>query len=302
MNGEGEFHLTYSLELNGCEEQADLMIHILAVPDEPIISNSEIQVCHEEIIVGVGVELEVGGGPVGTLYHWFRDGESESFDQGLKITVEPDQTTIYNVQAENVFGCLSTHSEILVTVVDIDADFSVSDSTVVFGGRVDFSTDYHNAQSYLWDFGDDLTSVQQNSSHYYYDDGVFTVELHLVSEDGCKETIVKEGLITVEAYSLDIVVGLQNEEIPGKYEDVRVYPLPFDEVFVIDIYSERQGSVAISIYDISGEVVFMERAFFLVVGDNRIVFDRSELNIGPGLYVMRLFDKKSERFIKLIKR
>jgi hypothetical protein len=50
---------------------------------------------------------------------------------------------------------------------------------------------------YLWDFGDGGQSVDPNPSHTYAKEGVYTVKLHLITQDGAQNIATKNDYITV---------------------------------------------------------------------------------------------------------
>jgi PKD repeat protein len=56
-----------------------------------------------------------------------------------------------------------------------------------------------NAVSYRWDFGDGNTSTEENASHSYEEEGIFTISLIAWSENDCVDTLVQENLIRVTA-------------------------------------------------------------------------------------------------------
>jgi PKD repeat protein len=56
-----------------------------------------------------------------------------------------------------------------------------------------------NAVSYLWDFGDGTSSEEENPSHFYTTSGSFTVTLYATSEEGCRDTLVRESLVDILA-------------------------------------------------------------------------------------------------------
>jgi PKD repeat protein len=56
-----------------------------------------------------------------------------------------------------------------------------------------------NGVSYLWDFGDGVSSIEENPSHTYGAEGVYTVTLVAWSENDCVDTLVQESLINVMA-------------------------------------------------------------------------------------------------------
>ncbi len=49
-----------------------------------------------------------------------------------------------------------------------------------------FAADSLAAFTYFWDFGDGSTSTDQNPMHTYADDGVYTVQLTVISSNGCE--------------------------------------------------------------------------------------------------------------------
>jgi PKD repeat protein len=63
------------------------------------------------------------------------------------------------------------------------ADFS----SIITGADVDFQNASVNANSYSWDFGDDTTSDEENPSHTYTEDGVYTVTLLATNDCGTVE-------------------------------------------------------------------------------------------------------------------
>jgi PKD repeat protein len=89
-----------------------------------------------------------------------------------------------------------------ITVADTAqvADFSANATsgpeplTVSF---TDTSTSYDGIDSWSWDFGDGETSNQQNPSHTYTQDGVYTVELTVYEADGDNSTETKVDYIIV---------------------------------------------------------------------------------------------------------
>lgn len=50
-----------------------------------------------------------------------------------------------------------------------------------------------NVTSYLWNFGDGITSTQQNPTHTYTNQGIYTVTLTVTTSGGCTETLTING-------------------------------------------------------------------------------------------------------------
>lgn len=74
-----------------------------------------------------------------------------------------------------------------------------SNTTYTCSGLVDFTDlSLFNPTSWQWDFGDAGTSTQQNPSHSYGSNGVYTVELIACNSFGC-DTIIFNNYITVNS-------------------------------------------------------------------------------------------------------
>jgi len=54
-----------------------------------------------------------------------------------------------------------------------------------------------NAVSYLWDFGDGSSSLEENPSHVYSASGTYTVILYATSIEDCIDTLVRESLVEI---------------------------------------------------------------------------------------------------------
>jgi PKD repeat protein len=67
-----------------------------------------------------------------------------------------------------------------------------------------------DASYYLWDFGDGVTSAEEDATHIYGEAGTFTVILYAWSENGCPDTLIKESLIHV-------IAGEGNTEFPNVF-------------------------------------------------------------------------------------
>ncbi len=55
---------------------------------------------------------------------------------------------------------------------------------VVDGNQITFTSDVTNANTYLWDFGDDVTSTEPNPVHTYAETGTYTVTLTVIGNGG----------------------------------------------------------------------------------------------------------------------
>jgi len=65
-------------------------------------------------------------------------------------------------------------------------------SSSIFGNTANFFDNSQYAETYLWNFGDNTTSNEQNPSHEYAEEGFYTVTLTVTNE--CGETTWTEGV------------------------------------------------------------------------------------------------------------
>ncbi len=286
--GEGPNTLTYTVQVNGCTAIKEKEMVVLAVPDIPVVNADSIVVC-----AGGTGELSASGGTPGTIYRWFLEGGTESFGTGETIVFTPDQSGLIRVQAENAFGCVSEFVEVTVEVSEIHADFDASKYEVTLGERVDFISNLDKADSYLWDFGDELTSSESKPSHYYYDEGSFTVSLNVTTGD-CKVNVVKENLISVSTEEVEEVLGLDDPNF-----QVLAYPVPFSDEIALKVEVRKPGTMHVDVYDLSG-IKVLGKVRYLDKGEHLIMMDGTSLP--GGLYLVKVKGSEMIREVKVVKR
>jgi PKD repeat protein len=91
---------------------------------------------------------------------------------------------------------LTRTNYITVTVPPPAADFTATPLTGAVPLTVTFSNNSTNADSYLWQFGDGITSTIAAPSHTYEQNGVYTVTLTATGPGG-EDTQMRSGYITV---------------------------------------------------------------------------------------------------------
>ncbi|MEL6671282.1 MAG: PKD domain-containing protein [Bacteroidota bacterium] len=83
------------------------------------------------------------------------------------------------------------------------ADFSISTNLSCAWEKVQFNDISTQGSgtitSWIWDFGDGNTSIQQNPVHPYQNPGTYPVSLVVTDQHGCSHDVVKNNLITVNA-------------------------------------------------------------------------------------------------------
>lgn len=289
--GIGEWTATYSVDVNGCTVTRTIPINILGSPASPVVEGDNL------ICVGELIELEASGGSVGTTYHWFENDDQVSFAIGETVEIDPEESTVYRVQAQNAFSCFSQPVEFSIDVINVVLDFTAIPTTINVGDRVEFSTEVA-AESYNWDFGDDLSSRKQNPVHIYFDEGSFDVLLEVVTVDGCELSKLVEDMILVE--NDNVITGIE-DDINLSIEST-VYPQPFNSGFTLKIESLTNQDATVYIYGFNGNMI-LKREVSLTNGLNELYFHETELSFVDGGYLLKLVDENNRSHNhRLIKR
>lgn len=131
------------------------------------------------------------------------------------ITVTPLITTTYTVTVSDAIGCSGSASA-TVDVHPIPDALFVSSGPVCVNNSISF-TDNSNLPSgsinqWNWDFGNGATSNAQNPSNLYSSSGNFNVRLIVISDFGCKDTVMNP--VTVNANPI-ADAGLDQSICPG---------------------------------------------------------------------------------------
>ena len=132
------------------------------------------------------VQLQAIGG---TSYIW-SPALGLSDPNSANPIANPLNTTTYKVQVINEFGC-SVEDSLIVTIAP-KINFNIQ--TTIFRDRcsqkplIEFKNTTVGANRYLWDFGDGITSTEQEVSYQYAEKGTYTVHLTAFSSaNNCSE-------------------------------------------------------------------------------------------------------------------
>lgn len=136
-------------------------------------------------------------------YYWdFGDGYTET-------TTTPTTNHIYTsfgnflpkVIMTDPSGCIIPIQGLdTVFVIGARANFGVDDSLFCDFGTANFtdSTTFNDPiTDFNWDFGDGGTSTLQNPSYTYTAPGLYTVQLAILTQSGCRDTLTKPNYIAV---------------------------------------------------------------------------------------------------------
>jgi PKD repeat protein len=162
---------------------------------------------------------------------------------------------------------------ITVTVPPPDADFIADTTSGYLQLTVNFTdSSTGHISSWLWDFGDEQTSTEQNPTHTYTDAGTYTVSL-TVTGDGGTDTETKTDYITV-ADPTSITTS-------GTESILEIYPNPFTDYTTIKL-SDAVQTQKIELIDIHGRIV----RTIDNVNSNSVTIHRD--NLPSGIYFIRI--------------
>lgn len=134
-------------------------------------------------------------------YGWnFGDGNTGS---GANVNHNYDATGNYNVTLTMTSnnGCVGTGSAMQNVIVYPVASANIeSDKTTtsIFAPEFRFYNTSVNSNSCFWNFGDGVTSTQNNPIHQYENEGTYTVMLIAYNVNGCNDTTYQTVLVNPE--------------------------------------------------------------------------------------------------------
>ena len=117
---------------------------------------------------------DLGDGYTATLQH-----PKHKYDKAGKYTIY--------LTASNSNGCADIYNT-QIEVYDLPkANFSAMDICITDSLRIMDSS--QNAANYLWNFGDNTTSISSSPKHKYQSAGTYTITLLVSNSNGCKDSI-----------------------------------------------------------------------------------------------------------------
>jgi len=144
------------------------------------------------------------GDPVDRLsYFWnFGDGANGSGNEVSHMYNESGQKfDVILTALSSTTGCSDTltSKELIHTNPKPKAGFSM-DNNIVYNDQptVNFSNSSIGASTYLWNFGDGLTSDQKDVSHYFGVTGYRTILLEAINEYQCSDTVSQQLLVAFD--------------------------------------------------------------------------------------------------------
>jgi hypothetical protein len=158
--------------------------------------------------------------------------------------------------------------------------FATSGTLFNLGDTVEFTDlSTYSPTSWLWDFGDNNTSVEKNPSHVYQNCGKYDVSL-IVSKGTDKDTMLVEECIIIKDFQTNV------SERP--YSIIQIdqnIPNPFFKNTQIGFYMSKQSFIKLELFNILGDRIETIVAQNYPEGKHSIIFDRK--NLPSGIYLYR---------------
>lgn len=159
-----------------------------------------------------------------------------------------------------------------------DYTFSLSNNTSTFTNT---SID---GDSYSWDFGDGMTSTEENPVHIYGAIGNYTVTLTITNDCGT----------SVSTQTVDVLTSIFD---PNVEFDLTVLPNPNNGIFEMVIESSEADELTWNMYNLQGQSI-REGILSVAEGTTRQIVDGK--NMAAGIYYLRLQNEVGYKTLKVV--
>ncbi len=214
-----------------------------------------------------------------TIYH-----ENESLPDTDTITV--------NAILKNNYGCQHIAEPLQLFVYPKpEASFKIDTNAGISPFSVIFDNTSVGTNSFLWNFDDNETSVEENPTHTFISTvpDTFMVNLVAILPD-CSDTIIKPIIVKPESNSS--IHGIANSKIYYFYKKST-------EEIVISNQDSSIENLEVSVFNLLGKNVHTSKLDKLNNGSNYTVSISGEPD---GIYLIRVFSKNQQYTGKVIKR
>lgn len=226
-------------------------------------------ICNSQTIVLGGSPAASGGtGPIS--YSW-------TPPTGLSSTTVPNPSLNATTGAAYTLTVTDQNNCTATDVVQVSFG-NATTAGFTFNGtglQVAFSNTSAAATSYLWDFGDGLTSTFANPSHTYSTAGIYNVCLIATGNGGCADTLCQ-------------VVDLSVAIDPSLLSRAELYPNPFSGSANLAFTLQHAAEVKVEAYDLSGKRIAHLLEGELPAGDHTLPIRTGDRGLPNGVYLIKL--------------
>lgn len=197
---------------------------------------------------------------------WHFEGGNPDFSNEINPVVTYENPGSFEVILEgfNVFG---STIETIPNAILVNDPPTVTFEFEQIGGTVNFFNYSEGAHDYLWHFGDETTSDEENPSHFYPVSGLYEVQLIAINECGS------------DTLSQEINIIIDHLDSPDEASSVAVFPNPASaKVFV-----QYQNQVSF----IPGSSLQLFDALGRKVSDTKLLYPITEVSVShlpKGIY------------------
>jgi len=219
-----------------------------------------------------------------TTNHWdFGNGET-SDEVNPVYTYPQDGIYIVVLTVENEYGTDEFEMEIEISFYILNmpiAQFEITNNDPT----ISFINTSEKADTYLWNFGDGETSVEDNPIHKYLEDGDYEVSLIAYNE------------YSSDTMKLVIVISTAGIETIEGVDGLSLFPNPATSVINIGFESTRSQEIEFSIIDLYGRNIWSKD---VVISTGNYIENIYLENYSKGVYYICIQSDKGKLTRKLI--
>ena len=247
-------------------------------------ASDSVMVTLSPLVVNLGPDLTVcdgdstmlDAGTLGQTYMW-STGE-------VTPVIYPTTGGTYIATVTDSANCVAKDTVVLTARPDFAADYSVTDSAVLYQTLQFTDMSGGNPNIWLWDFGDGNTSTLQNPMHAFQ--AVQVYQVCLTASDGvCTNTVCKD---------VEVSIFTDLEEELGLKLDL--YPNPSKGTFKLEFQLDVAADIELAVLDTRGRALWQEipgtRSFY----SQQIAMP----GIARGIYLFRMKIDGQDIFRKII--
>ncbi len=182
----GTFTFYVTQTVNGCESaRYPVVVTVNPKPAPPVITNNPGEYCPNAPFNA----FTIGAGTGSVLWYTSMTGGTGSATAPVVSTAVPG--TFYVYASQTILGCEGDRTAIPILVYDsVKAHFAPVKHLGCDEDTVIFNNSSYGAISYLWDFGDGISSAAANPIHIYPTQGVYIIKLYAHSYH-CVDSLIQ---------------------------------------------------------------------------------------------------------------
>ncbi len=216
----------------------------------------------------------------------FSAGELESNEIYVTVNWSDTFEGVANLKVKAVNECgFGNYSEALTVTISDNETVAGFDYEKV-GLVINFYNTSYNADTYIWDFGDQNTSTEISPEHLYSQDGAYSIQL-IASSLNCGTDTISQTITVYGSYFSLLSTGSNDK--------IKITPNPSNGLFNLKIENSKDDDVFIDVFNINGQIVFSEK---VLSDDNPQEIDLSEYS--EGIYFYKVQGSNIQKIGKLI--